>query len=43
MSIRSRLNEPRKARDVMVFSRVNERDHDISCALRHIESLVIVG
>ena len=35
--------EPRKARDVRMFSRVNERDHDISCALRCVESLVIVG
>ena len=43
MSIRSRPNEPRKARDVRVSSRVNERDHDISCASRRIESLVIVG
>ena len=43
MSIRSRPNEPGKARDVKVFSRVNERDHDISCAFRHIEPLVIVG
>ena len=43
MSIRSRPNEPRKARDVRVSSRVNERDHDISCALRRIESLVVVG
>ena len=43
MSIRSRQNEPRKARDVRVISRVNERDHDISCALRCVESLVIVG
>ena len=43
MSIRSGPNEPRKARDVRVSSRVNERDHDISCALRRVESLVIVG
>ena len=43
MSIRSRPHEPMKARDVRLFSRVNERDHDISCALRRIESLVVVG
>ena len=44
MSIRSRPNKPRKARDVMrVSSRVNKRDHDISCAFRRVEPLVVVG
>ena len=26
-----------------MFSGVNKRDHDVSCAFRHIEALVIVG
>ena len=45
MSIRNRPIEPRKLviRRVIVFSGVNKRDHDISCALCHIEALVIVG
>ena len=34
--------EPRKARDVRMFSRVNERDHDVSCAFCRIKSFVVV-